>query len=112
MEALAPILEIYVRLEKVLTNQAHKRVLGEIIEHVYHCISEVTTKPEESFILAPCRWVVERKLSWLDKARYLYRDYEMLPENYVCLRIHSYSILTPLKVVALGLAAIGADLIC
>ncbi|NEZ56003.1 hypothetical protein DXZ20_10025 [Leptolyngbyaceae cyanobacterium CCMR0081] len=57
-------------------------VLGEIIEQVYHCILELTTKLGESFILAHYRWVIERTLSWLDKARRLYRDYEMLPENH------------------------------
>ncbi|EKV03222.1 hypothetical protein Lepto7375DRAFT_5505 [Leptolyngbya sp. PCC 7375] len=70
------------KTEKVLTDQAHKRVLGEIIEQVYHCILEVTTKLGESFVPASYRWVVERTLSWLDKARRLYRDYGMLPENH------------------------------
>ncbi|WP_163699075.1 transposase [Adonisia turfae] len=39
---LEPILETYVRLEKVLADQAYKGILGEIIEHVHHCVLEVT----------------------------------------------------------------------
>jgi putative transposase len=80
--ALEPVLEAYVRLEKVLADQAYKGRLGEIIEQAYHCVLEVTTKLGESFVPAPYRWVVERTLSWLDKARRLCRDYEVLPENH------------------------------
>ena len=66
----------------MLANQAYKGALGEIIEHVHHCILEVTTKPGEGVVLAPYRWVVERTFSWLDKARRLCRDYEVLPGNH------------------------------
>ncbi|MEO0866917.1 MAG: transposase [Cyanobacteria bacterium J06642_11] len=78
---LEPVLETYVRLE-MLADQAYKGALGEIIKHVHHCILEVTTKLGEGFVLAPYRWVVERTFSWLDKARRLCRDYEVLPENH------------------------------
>lgn len=35
---------LYVRLEKMLTDQSYKGVLGEIVEQVYHGVLEVTTK--------------------------------------------------------------------
>ncbi|NEP19575.1 MAG: transposase [Leptolyngbya sp. SIO4C1] len=79
---LEPLLEAYVRLEKVLADQAYKGKLGEVVEPVYHCVLEVTTKLGEGFVPAPYRWVVERTLSWLDKARRLCRDHEVLPENH------------------------------
>lgn len=79
---LEPVLEAYVRIEKVLADQAYKGDLGEILEQAHHCVLEVTTKLGESFVPAPYRWVVERTLSWLDKARRLCRDYEVLPENH------------------------------
>ncbi|MFG6093885.1 IS5 family transposase [Leptothoe sp. ISB3NOV94-8A] len=79
---LEPVLETYVRLEKVLADQAYKGGLGETIKQIYHCVLEVTTRLGESFVPAPYRWVVERTLSWLDKARRLCRDYEVLPENH------------------------------
>lgn len=79
---LEPVLEAYVRLDKVLADQAYKGALGEIIEQVHHCILEVTTKLGERFVPAPYRWVVERTFSWLDQARRLCRDYEVLPENH------------------------------
>ena len=43
---------------------------------------EVTKKLGEGFVVAPWRWVVERTFSWLEKARRLCRDYEVLPENH------------------------------
>ena len=52
---LEPVLETYVRLEKVLADQAYKGALREIIKHVHHCILEVTTKLREGFIPAPYR---------------------------------------------------------
>lgn len=33
-------------------------------------------------MVEPLRWVVERTLAWLDNARILARDYEVLPENH------------------------------
>ncbi|ESA34864.1 hypothetical protein N836_15725 [Leptolyngbya sp. Heron Island J] len=54
---LEPILETYVRLEKVLADQAYKGALGEIIKHVHHCILEVTTKLGEGFVPDPYQWV-------------------------------------------------------
>ena len=37
---------------------------------------------DKGFVLLPKRWVVERTFSWLEKARRLCRDYEVLPENH------------------------------
>ena len=50
-------LEAYVRIEKVLADQAYKGELGEIIEQIHHCVLEVTKKLGESFAPAPYRWV-------------------------------------------------------
>lgn len=42
----------------------------------------VTRKPgERGFVVLPRRWVVERTLSWLSRARRTVRDYEGLAEN-------------------------------
>lgn len=79
---LEPVLEAFVRIEKVLADQAYKGPLGEKLKNVHHCVLEVTKKLGEGFVAAPFRWVVERTLSWLDKARRLCRDYEILPENH------------------------------
>ena len=53
--ALEPVLETYMKLEKVLADQAYKGALEEIIEHVHHCILEVITKLREGFVPAPYR---------------------------------------------------------
>ena len=80
--ALEPVLDSYVRIEKVLAYQAYKGKLGKAIEAAHHCPLEITQKLGKGFVVAPWRWVVERSLSWLDKARRLARDYEVLPENH------------------------------
>lgn len=80
--ALEPVLDSYARIEKVLADQAYKGKLGKKIEAAHHCTLEITQKLGEGFVVAPWRWVVERSLSWLDKARRLARDYEVLPENH------------------------------
>lgn len=71
-----------VRIEKLLADQSYKGPLAEALEKAYHCILEVTEKLGDGFIVAPWRWVVERTFSWLEKARRLCRDYEVLPENH------------------------------
>lgn len=79
---LEPVLEAFVRIEKVLAAQAYRGPLGKALEKVHHCEVEITEKLGEGFIVAPWRWVVERTFSWLEKARRLGRDYEVLPENH------------------------------
>jgi len=79
---LAPVLEAMVRIEKILADQAYKGELSEALEKAHHCVLEVTEKLGTGFIVAPWRWVVERTFSWLEKARRLCRDYEVLPENH------------------------------
>lgn len=79
---LAPVLEDLVRIEKILADQAYKGALVEVLEKAHHCVLEVTEKLGDGFVVAPWRWVVERTFSWLEKARRLCRDYEVLPENH------------------------------
>lgn len=79
---LAPVLEVMVRIEKILADQAYKGDLSVTLEKAHHCILEVTEKLGTGFMVAPWRWVVERTFSWLEKARRLCRDYEVLPENH------------------------------
>jgi putative transposase len=80
--ALEPVLDSLGRVEKVLADQGYRGELGELLAKVHHCVLEITQKLGEGFVVAPWRWVVERSLSWLDKARRLCRDYEVLPENH------------------------------
>ena len=79
---LVPVLEDLVRIEKILADQAYKGALGEALEKAHHCVVEITEKLGDGFVVAPWRWVVERTFSWLEKARRLCRDYEVLPENH------------------------------
>ena len=79
---LEPVLEAFVRIEKVLADQGYKGRLGETLEKAHQSVLEITQKLGEGFVVAPWRWVVERTFSWLDKARRLCRDYEVLPENH------------------------------
>ena len=70
------------RIEKVLADQADQGPLGKALEKAHQCVLEVPEKLGDGFVVAPWRWVVERTLSWLEKARRLCRDYEVLPENH------------------------------
>lgn len=79
---LVPVLEQMVRIEKILADQSYQGSLAEALEKAHHCILEVTKKLGDGFVVAPWRWVVERTFSWLEKARRLCRDYEVLPENH------------------------------
>jgi transposase len=79
---LEPVLEAFVRVEKVLGDQAYRGPIGAALQQAHDCVLEVTQKLGEGFVVAPWRWVVERTLSWLEKARRLCRDYEVLPENH------------------------------
>ncbi len=79
---LEPVLETFVRTETVLADQGYKGSLGDTLEKAHQCILELTEKLGDGLIVAPWRWVVERTFSWLEKARRLCRDYEVLPENH------------------------------
>ncbi len=79
---LEPVLEAFVRIETVSADQGYKGRLGETLEKAHQSVLEITQKLGEGFVVAPWRWVVERTFSWLDKARRLCRDYEVLPENH------------------------------
>lgn len=77
-----PVLETFVRTETVLADQGYKGSLGDALNKAHQCVLELTEKLGDGFIVAPWRWVVERTFSWLEKARRLSRDYEVLPENH------------------------------
>ncbi|MEG3437511.1 transposase [Pannus brasiliensis CCIBt3594] len=79
---LEPLLEVSVRVEKVLADGAYQGEVGARLEAAHQCVLEIAGKLGEGFVVAPWRWIVERTLSWLDKSRRLCRDYEELPENH------------------------------
>lgn len=79
---LEPVLEVVVRLEKVLADGADQGEIKARLEAAHQCVLEIVPKLGEGFVVAPWRWIVERTLSWLDKSRRLCRDYEELPENH------------------------------
>ena len=80
---LVPVLELYSRLEKVLADQAYRGELNNCIKTAYACVLEVTSqKQTKGFHVESLRWIVERTFAWLDNARVLCRDYEVLPENH------------------------------
>ena len=67
---LEPVLEAFVRIEKVLADQGYKGRLGETLEKAHQSVLEITQKLEEGLVVAPWRWVVERTFSWLDKGTF------------------------------------------
>ena len=79
---LIPILETYIRINKVLADQAYRGRLVEALDSAYNCTLEITKKLGDGFVVAPWRWVVERTFAWIENARRLCRDYEELPEHH------------------------------
>jgi len=79
--ALAPGLESYETIEKILADQGYQGDLAEQVKAAYGCLLELTEKLGEGFAVQPWRWVVERTFSCLENARRLDRDYEELAEN-------------------------------
>ena len=84
------VLELYVRVAKVLADQAYRGELGKQVKAAYECEVEISQRlmviegEGQSRALVPetfC-WVVERTFSWLENARALCRDYERFPENH------------------------------
>ena len=81
--ALVPVLELYKCIEKVLADQAYKGELDSCLQAAYKCILEMAPPQEKKgFRVESLRWIVERTFAWLDNARVLCRDYEVLPENH------------------------------
>ncbi|MBV8884048.1 MAG: IS5 family transposase [Chroococcidiopsidaceae cyanobacterium CP_BM_RX_35] len=80
---LVPVLELYKRLEKVLADQAYKGELNKCLQGAYKCVLEIASHREKKgFHGDSLRWIVEQTFAWLDNARALCRDYEVLPENH------------------------------
>ena len=80
---LVPVLKLYKRLEKVLADQADKGELDSCMQAVYECVLEIAPlREKKGFHVESLRWIVERTFAWLDNARVLCRDYEVLPENH------------------------------
>ena len=80
---LVPVIELYKRLEKVLADQAYKGELDSCLKAAYKCVLEIASpRQTKGFHVESLRWIVERTFAWLDNARVLCRDYEVLPENH------------------------------
>ncbi|MBV9389056.1 MAG: IS5 family transposase [Chroococcidiopsidaceae cyanobacterium CP_BM_ER_R8_30] len=80
---LVPVLELYKRLEKVLGDQGYKGELDSCLQAAYKCVLEIASpRKKKGFHVDSLRWIVERTFAWLDNARVLCRDYEVLPENH------------------------------
>nr|WP_116119555.1 IS5 family transposase [Paraburkholderia sp. BL6669N2] len=65
---------------------------------------QVIKLPEakNGFVLLSRRWVVERRIGWINRARRLARDYERLPETLASLRFVVFSVLMLVHFAALN----------
>lgn len=83
------VLQQFERIVKVLADQGYRGELGALVKHFF-ATSERSVEVElsqrstqtQGFQVEPKRWIVERTWTWLENARALTRDYEILPENH------------------------------
>ncbi len=67
----------------MLGDQAYKGELDSCLQAAYECVLEIApARAKKGFQVESLRWIVERTFAWLDNARVLSRDYEVLPENH------------------------------
>jgi len=67
----------------VLADQGDKGELDKCLQAAYKSVLEIAPPREQKgFQVESLRWIVERTFAWLDNARVLCRDYEVLPENH------------------------------
>ena len=67
----------------MLADQADKGELDQCLQAAYKCVLEIASpQKNKGFDVQSLRWIVERSFAWLDNARALCRDYEVLPENH------------------------------
>lgn len=70
-------------LVKGWADQGYRGTLVPWAQQTYAMDLEIVQRPAEAtgFVLLPRRWVVERTLAWLGRARRLSKEYEHHPDN-------------------------------
>ncbi len=70
-------------LAKGWADQTYRGTLVEWARQTYGIDLEIVQRPAEAkgFLLLPRRWVVERTLAWLGRARRLSKEYEHHPDH-------------------------------
>lgn len=64
-------------------DQAYRGELVQWAADTYAITLEIVQRPAEArgFVLLPRRWVVERSIAWMGRARRLSKEYEHHPDN-------------------------------
>jgi putative transposase len=74
-------------LVKGWADQTYRGTLVEWAQQTYGIDLEIVQRPAavKGFVLLPRRWVVERTLAWLGRARRLSKEYEHHPDHTECI---------------------------
>lgn len=70
------------KLEKIFADAGYRGAFVDWVKDNYETAVEIIKRNElHKFVLLPKRWIVERTLSWISKARRLSKEYETTTKN-------------------------------
>ncbi|GAA2067886.1 IS5 family transposase [Catenulispora yoronensis] len=81
---LARLVQACPSVAKIWADGGYAGALVTIVAATLHLVLEIVRRPAgaRGLVVLPRRWVVERTLAWLTRARRLARDYERRPESH------------------------------
>ena len=65
----------------ICADAGYRGVMEDFAKYVYDITVQIVQKLGGGFHVLPKRWIVERTLAWISKARRLVKDYEVNPNR-------------------------------
>lgn len=81
---LARLRQMCPSVSKVWADNGYAGVLVAIVAATLHLVLEIVRRPAgaRGLVVLPRRWVVERTLAWITRARRCVRDHERRPDSH------------------------------
>lgn len=81
LDVFRKLFEFCPDVEKIWADSGYRGDLIQWVKETFNCILETTNKTWSGFKVEAKRWVVERTLAWLTRARRLAKEYEKTTES-------------------------------